>query len=409
MRTHRSKTIRRLIVLLLCGVASQAAEPLRILFIGNSYTYVNNAPQIFAQLARAALPGRQVQAGMVAVGGATLVSLWEHSDALRALRSSKWDYVVLQENSLLGDALRDGKFVVNSPDLFHWGVRLFDPEIRRAGARTVLLLTWSRRNAPDQQQDLNYAYDSVARELGAILAPVGPAWKRAREQDPGLDLYAGDGSHPSPLGSYLLACVLLDALFPKAGRDLPFEVSGQALGASGVVGATGNTVLVSLPVEQARKLQSVARSVVSELKPTGGYLNSPAPERPKTVAPDGATIQADQLAGAWTGELSYYPGPALLDLTLRFQGDKCQGEVSIRLADGRQRFDAPLADCAISGPELRFSVATVPLQTLTDRFSGRMVDGRLTGSVERTGREPTNSMTGVWSLHRREEPRPAAR
>ena len=266
--------MRRLIVLLLFGGASQAAEPLRVLFIGNSYTYVNNAPQIFAQLARAALPGRQVQAGMVAVGGATLVSLWEHSDALRALRSSKWDYVVLQENSLLGDGLRDGKFVVNSPELFHWGVRLFDPEIRRAGAHTVLLLTWSRRNAPDQQEDLNYAYDSVARELGAILAPVGPAWKRAREQDPGLELYAGDGSHPSPLGSYLLACVLLNALFPKAGRDLPFEISGPALGASGVVGATGNTVLVSMPAEQARKLQSVARSVVSELKPTSGYLNS---------------------------------------------------------------------------------------------------------------------------------------
>ena len=36
------------------------AEPLRVLFIGNSYTYFNNSPEIFAELARAQAPGRQV-------------------------------------------------------------------------------------------------------------------------------------------------------------------------------------------------------------------------------------------------------------------------------------------------------------------------------------------------------------
>jgi len=393
------RSLRLLVVLWLFAGASQGAEPLRVLFIGNSYTYVNNAPQIFAQLARAALPGRQVEAGMAAVGGATLVSLWEHSDALRVLRSSKWDYVVLQENSLLGGGLRDGKFVVNAPSLFDWGVRLFDTEIRRAGARTVLLLTWSRRGEPDQQQDLDYAYDSVARELGAVLAPVGPAWKRAREQDPGLELYAKDGSHPSPLGSYLLACVVLSSLFPKANGGLPFEISGPALGAPGTVSG-GNTVLVSMPAEQARKLQGVARSVVSELKRTGGYLGARAPRRPEEVAPAGAPIHADDLAGAWTGELDYYPDPALLDLTLRFEGVGCQGEVSIKWPNGKLRFDAPLAECAISGSELRFSVATLPLPSLIDRFSGRIVKDRLAGTVERTGRDLTNSMTGVWNLHR---------
>jgi hypothetical protein len=32
------------------------AEPLRVLFIGNSYTYFNNSPEIFAELARAQAP-----------------------------------------------------------------------------------------------------------------------------------------------------------------------------------------------------------------------------------------------------------------------------------------------------------------------------------------------------------------
>jgi hypothetical protein len=400
MDTRRCRAAVALAALLLFGGLLRAAGPLRVLFIGNSYTYVNNAPQIFAELARAALPDRRIETGMAAVGGATLVSLWEHSDALQAIRSAKWDYVVLQENSLLGDGLRDGKFVVNSPAMFHWGVRLFDAEIRRAGARTVLLLTWSRRGQPDQQLDLNYAYDSVARELGAILVPVGPAWKRAREQDPALELYAQDGSHPAPSGSYLLACVLLDTLFQNPNRELPSEITGPPAGMVSAISPVGSRSLVSLPVEQARNLQAVARSVVAEIRRTGGYLNARAPEHSFVPPSAASNVSAGQLTGHWLGELTYYPSPALLELMLRFQGDRCQGEVSIRLPDSGQRFDAPLADCGISGSELRFSVATLPLPSLSDHFTGRIVDGRLGGTVERTGREPINTMTGAWNLRR---------
>lgn len=165
-----------------------AAEPLRVLFVGNSYTYFNNAPEVFAALARAALPGREVRTGMVAVPGETLLALWERSPAREEVRSSKWDYVVLQDQSLLGEGLRDGRFTVNSHRLLHWGVRLFDGDIRRAGARTVVLQTWSRRAEPDHQADLEHAYDSVARELGATLAPVGRIWARARREYPAIYL-----------------------------------------------------------------------------------------------------------------------------------------------------------------------------------------------------------------------------
>jgi hypothetical protein len=391
----------RLVVVLLFGELLQGAEPLRVLFLGNSYTYFNNAPEIFAGLARAALPDRQVEVQMVAIPGATLISLWERSDARRVLRSSKWDYVVLQDQSQLGDGLRDGKFVVNSPTLLHWGVRLFDAEVKRAGARTVLLLPWSRRTETHQQGDLDYAYDSIARELGAILAPAGPAWQLARQRSPGLELYAKDDSHPSPAGSYLVACVLLTSLFPEAARDLPSEVSGHAVSTAGVVDTSRSTALVSLPAEEAGNLQNLAREVVSDISRNGGYLGAHPPEQPKVMLQSAEAIQPDRLAGAWTGDLTYYPSPAILELTLRFDGDKCQGDVVIKVPDRKQRYDAPLAECSFSGQELRFSVVTLPLPFLIDRFRGRIAEGRLVGTVERTGRELTNSMSGTWNLHRR--------
>lgn len=386
--------------LLLQGGALQGAAPLRVLFVGNSYTYFNNAPEIFAVLARAAMPGRLVETRMVAIPGETLLSLWERSEVRRVLLAAKWDYVVLQDQSQLGDALREGKFVVNSPRLLHWGVRQFDAEIRQAGARTVLLLTWSRRAEPDQQADLNFAYDSIARELRATLAPVGPAWQRARQENPALELYAPDGSHPSPIGSYLLACTLLKTLFPEIDRDLPSSVSGAPVSGAGVVDASGRVLLVAMPADQAKQLQTLARSVVNDIRRMGGYLNSQSPDRSVPMPPSGRTMQADQLLGIWTGDLAYYPSPAVLQVTLRFEGDKCQGEAAIQVPDRKQRYEAPLTMCSLSGNALTFSVATLPLPSLIDRFTGRLVNDQLVGTVERSGRELTNSMSGVWSLRR---------
>src|SRR5688572_30980395 len=187
--------------------APKAAAPLRVLFIGNSYTYFHNVPELFAALARAAQPGREVQTQMVAVGGETLLSLWEKSPAREAVRTGKWDYVVLQEQSRLGDGLWGGQFVINAPRLLRWGTALFDADIRRAGAPTVLMQTWARSGAFDHQPSLDHAFDSVARDVGALLAPVGLAWQRARQASPTIELYASDRSHPTPAGSYLLACV----------------------------------------------------------------------------------------------------------------------------------------------------------------------------------------------------------
>jgi len=77
------------------------ARPVRILLIGNSYTYVNNLPEIIRQLALAGNQG-DVETRMIAPGGWRLKDHWERAEALKALHESKWDTVVLQEQSTLG-------------------------------------------------------------------------------------------------------------------------------------------------------------------------------------------------------------------------------------------------------------------------------------------------------------------
>jgi lysophospholipase L1-like esterase len=176
----------------------------RILFIGNSYTSRNHLPQLVTRLAAAADSPTRVETGMIVAGGASLRRHWNAGVALKTLAGSPWNYVVLQEQSTLP---------LKNAARYHDNVRLFDAEIARHGARTVLYLTWSREQSPDTQASINRAVEDIAAEIDALVVPVGPAWHAAMAEDRDLRLYTDDGSHPTEAGSYLAACVFHVSLF----------------------------------------------------------------------------------------------------------------------------------------------------------------------------------------------------
>jgi len=122
----------------------------------------------------------------------SLKAHWNRGEAREKICTGRWDYVVLQEQSTLP---------LKNPARMHESVRLFDQEINAAGARTVLYMTWARRHEFQRQNELAHAYVSIGREIGALVVPVGVAWRRAFEESPELVLHDRDGSHPNPLGS----------------------------------------------------------------------------------------------------------------------------------------------------------------------------------------------------------------
>ena len=133
----------------------------------------------------------------------------------------------------------------------HENVRLFDAAIRAAGARTALYLTWARLNAPQSQRAITDAYTSIGREIGATVVPVGVAWEQVLAAPDAPVLHDKDGSHPTPAGSYLAACVFLAALFDEspAGAD----------------GAPAD-----LSAAHTKLLQRTARAAVNSGPPGGG-------------------------------------------------------------------------------------------------------------------------------------------
>jgi hypothetical protein len=194
----------------------------RILFLGNSYTFVNDLPTVFRDLARSA--GQNVETEMVAEGGETLAQHAASSDDANALNGSHWQFVVLQEQSEIPsvESFRQSQM--------YPATRSLVTTIRAGGASPVLLETWAHQAGwPDyslsfaaMQAGIDQGYATIAGELKVSVAPAGQAWQAVVNQAPGIVLWQPDGSHPAAAGTFLAACALYTRVFGPCPLDGPY-------------------------------------------------------------------------------------------------------------------------------------------------------------------------------------------
>lgn len=194
---------------------TKRSKAINILFIGNSFTQRNDLPGLLAQIAAA--QDLCVKHELISVGGASLRTHWNAGRAAKEIAKGVYDYVVLQEQSTLP---------VKNADRMAENIRLFDEPIKRAGSKTVLYMTWARQHAPESQEAIADAYNSIGDELGAFVVPVGLAWQHFLSKHDKPVLYDRDQSHPTLAGSYLAACVFLAALLKTKPRRLDSGPAG---------------------------------------------------------------------------------------------------------------------------------------------------------------------------------------
>ena len=188
--------------------ADATAKPVsRVLFIGNSYTAVNDLPGVLRELGKSAQSPVTFEVAQHTPGGTS----WETHDAdpaVEQLIQQGWDTVVLQDQSAQPWFAKGIKPALVS----------LDAKIESTGAETVLYMTWGRVQDPNiyppnyaMEMAVNNYYERHAGTVGARVAPVGRAWERAL-RDPAQSLHAPDGSHPNERGTYLAACVFYTTL-----------------------------------------------------------------------------------------------------------------------------------------------------------------------------------------------------
>lgn len=208
---------------------AEVAKPaFRVLFVGNSYTAAHSLPRLVANLAAAAGEKRRLVYKAETPGGCTLEGHLSGGKVIALLQEGTWERVVLQDQSQVPSLDESYRLQHMYP-----AVRSLDRAIRAAGARTVFFMTWGYKrgdteNRPDDsygamQARLAQGYGRIAQELSVELAPVGLAWEQALVSRPGLELWAGDGMHPSLVGSYLAACVMYTVLYGNPPARNPYH------------------------------------------------------------------------------------------------------------------------------------------------------------------------------------------
>ncbi|MCB0346285.1 MAG: hypothetical protein KDD66_14295 [Bdellovibrionales bacterium] len=184
-------------------------DTIRVLFIGNSHTYVNDVPQIVSQLAEAG--GLSMHVETHAFGGYSLPQHWNDKSAATRIATGDWDFVVLQGQSACS--------AMCSAEMSK-AVGLLDEVVRSVGAETVLYMVWVRDDIESNQDPWTASYMLAAEEHHVRVAPAGYVWQQLEERDFDYRMRSYDGNHATPVGSFVSALTLAATLLGKSPSSL---------------------------------------------------------------------------------------------------------------------------------------------------------------------------------------------
>jgi hypothetical protein len=224
-----------LFILLLTTICSFGQQKIKkVLFIGNSYIYVNDLPKMLAEMAKST--GDSLIYESNTIGGSTLKMHSTDATTIAKIATGKWDYVVLQDQSQFPS------FPISQvqQDVYPYAKRL-DSMITSANpcTETVFYMTWGRKNGDasnctfwppvctyiGMDSMLRLRYTAMANDNNAIIAPAGPVWNKIRKIYPTIELYNADESHPSVEGTYAAAASFYTAIFRKNPQAITYHPS----------------------------------------------------------------------------------------------------------------------------------------------------------------------------------------
>lgn len=245
------KVILLTIVVCFIGSIGHSQDTAKVLFIGNSYTSVNNLPSMVENIATSF--GDVLIKDSQTPGGMTFSGHAGNSTTYAKIKSNDWDYVVLQAQS------QEPSFPDAQVDTgtIPYAIQMADSVYTNNYCSKVMMyMTWGRENGDPQWEPistfngmntrLRKAYLRIADSVQGSVSPVGSAWRVVRELDPTIQLYAGDGSHPSAAGTYLAACTFYAALYQKSPVGTSFQSSLTPAVAAILQNAANTTVFDSL-------------------------------------------------------------------------------------------------------------------------------------------------------------------
>lgn len=197
-------------------------EPLRVLMLGNSFTFFGAAHFDLVEIAHS--QGHRLDVGVNVKGGQDFAQQLGLTRSRETIAKGGYEVAFLQNwsqaaASYAADPERYA-YILNDAVALAAEVREYSP-----ACRLVLEWTWAspkddwtgHGTAEEHDRLLREGSVPLAEAMEADISPIGQAFTLGR--DAGLSLYYTDGFHQGPLGSYLKACVNYLLLFGEPFRE----------------------------------------------------------------------------------------------------------------------------------------------------------------------------------------------
>ena len=130
--------------------AAAQKDTLRVLFVGNSFTYFYNLPQMVSAIA--ASQDVAIFTRQSTVGGSNLEQHWKGEKGtvtMPMLENGDWDYVVMNNHSTSA---------IETPKSFMEYGRKFAERVKAIGAKPVFMMTWAYKSNPLMQDKITEMY-----------------------------------------------------------------------------------------------------------------------------------------------------------------------------------------------------------------------------------------------------------
>ena len=197
----------------------------RVLMVGNSITYTNNLPALLRAVG--ASQGTTITTETYAAPNGKLAERWHEGHVADALRTRKFDVVVLQE---MGGKLA-GCMATSEQRMAPCAASLraysgIAGLAKAAGARTLVFTTWS----PDtrSQSRLSRSARMIADQSSSETFNAAGVLKALRQAEPEENLLP-DGMHPSTRASLMLALALYRDITGSTPAAKDLEITAPLL------------------------------------------------------------------------------------------------------------------------------------------------------------------------------------
>lgn len=199
-------------------------KKVKVLFIGNSYTYGNRMTETLSKLSKLQKQNNfYLDTHSYAVGGATIETHWKNRKALNIIKKDDWDYIVFQGQSTTMISSLGAK-------QFDFYLNKFLLKINRNKTKVILFSTWPRkennplyRNYEITQKEMlkrtEQRYYQIAKKYETNVVYTGSPFYKANKA--GINTYEGDGSHANKTGSFIVALAFLKKFMPNSKIECP--------------------------------------------------------------------------------------------------------------------------------------------------------------------------------------------